>query len=82
MNARRILRELLFEPQVMMLFGPVEIDVAGSHRLECAFHPKRADIDVAEDQRDKQNADNAVHHLRDLHPEDVRDVEWEEQQEA
>ncbi len=29
-----------------MLLGPVEIDLAGSHRVERTLHPDRADIDV------------------------------------
>src|SRR6266849_229515 len=71
------LRKLVLEPQVVMLLGPVVVDLAGAHGLECALHSKRADIDVTEDQGDEQNGDDAVHHLRDLHPGDVGDVERE-----
>src|ERR1700704_4602754 len=76
------LRKLLFEPQVVMLLGPVVIDLAGAHGLERALHSKRADIDVTEDQGDEQDGDDAVHDLRDLHSGDVGDVEREQQQKA
>src|SRR5260370_37023700 len=63
-----------------MFLGPVEIDFAGPHGLERALHSKRADIDVTKDQGDKQDGDDAVHHLHDLHPGDVGDVEREQEQ--
>src|SRR3981189_3446138 len=75
-------RKLLFEPQVVVFLGPVEIDFAGPHGLERALHSERADIDVTEDQGDEQDGDDAVHHLRDLHSGDVGAVEWEQQQKA
>src|SRR5258706_11426204 len=63
-----------------MFFSPVDIDFAGPHALERALHSKRADIDVREDHGEEQHRYNAVHHLRELHPGDVGDVEWEQQQ--
>src|SRR6202043_2756367 len=74
------LRQLLFQPQIVMFLGPVVIDLAGPHGLEGALHPKRADIDVTKDQRDEQDRDDGVHPLRDLHPEDVGDVEGKQEQ--
>src|SRR5260370_32862462 len=76
------LREFVFEPQIVMFFGPVEIDLAGSHGLERALHSERADINVGEDQGDKQNRNHAVYDLRDLHSEDIGDIEWKQQQKA
>src|ERR1700674_1498694 len=35
---------------------------------------------MSENDGDEQNGDDAVYHLRDLHPCDVRHVEWEQQQ--
>src|ERR1700716_2776708 len=75
-------RQLVFEPQVVVFLGPVEIDFAGPHGLERPLHSERADIDVTEDQGDEQDGDDAVHHLRDLHSGDVGAVEWEQQQKA
>ena len=48
--------KLIFEPQIVMFFGPVEVDLAGPHGLERALHSKRADIDVTEDQGDEQGS--------------------------
>src|SRR5262245_13717551 len=63
-----------------MFLCPIVINLAGPHRLERALHSERADIDVTEDQGDEQHRDDGVHHLRDLHSGDVRDVEREQQQ--
>ena len=52
--------ELLGEPEIVVLFRPVEIDLAGAHGLERAFHAERADIDVGEDQGDEENGDDGV----------------------
>ena len=71
------LLQLFGQPEVVMFLGPVEIDFAGAHRLECALHPERADVDVGKDQRDEQHGDDGVHHLRDLHPGDIGLVERE-----
>src|ERR1700730_9868078 len=49
------LRQLVFEPQIVMLLGPIEIDFAGPHGLERPPHSKRADIDMTEDQGDEQD---------------------------
>ena len=65
-----------------MFLRPVEIDLSGPHGLERAFHPERADIDVAKDQRDEQNGDDGVHDLRDLHVEDIRAEKRKQQQET
>src|ERR1700758_533463 len=64
----------------MMLLYPVEIDLTGSHSLEGAFHAERANVNMTEDQGDEEHGDDGVQDLRDLHPEDVRDVEREQQQ--
>ena len=45
----------------MVLLGPIEIDFTGPHGFEGALHAERADIDMAEDQRDEQESDDAVH---------------------
>src|SRR4051794_17462717 len=44
-----LLCELILEPEIMMLFRPVEIDLTGSHSLEGAFHAECADVDMSED---------------------------------
>ena len=69
--------ELIFEPEIVMLLGPVEIDFAGPHGLKGTLHSERADVDVGKDQSDEQDGDDAMHRLRDLHPGNVGNVEWE-----
>src|SRR5258707_4289957 len=61
------LRKLLFEPQIVVLLGPVDIDLASPHGFEGTLHSKRADIDVTKNQGDEQHGDDTVHHLGDLH---------------
>src|SRR6267378_6608299 len=70
-----VLGQLLFEPEVVMLLRPVEIDLAGRHGLERALHSERTDVDMTNDHRNEQDGDNGVYDLRDLHPRDVRHVE-------
>ena len=53
-DCQAALRKLLFEPEIVVLLGPVEIDLASPHGFERALHSKRADIDVTEDQGDEQ----------------------------
>src|SRR6516225_9413065 len=72
--------ELIPQPEIMMLLRPVEIDLTGSHSLEGAFHAERADVNMTEDQGDEEHGDDGVQDLRDLHSEDVCDVEREQQQ--
>src|SRR5260370_14399129 len=64
----------------MMLLGQVEIDAAGTHGFERAFHSESADVDVAEDDRDEEDGKQTVHDLRELHSGNVRHVEREQQQ--
>src|SRR4051794_16457232 len=63
----------------MVLFGPIEVDSASSHRLERAFHADCTNIDMAEHGGDKQHGDDAVRDLRPLHARDVGPIEWENQ---
>src|SRR6266446_9266395 len=72
--------QLFFEPNVVMLLRPVEIDLAGGHRLEGALHAERADVDMSNDHRDEQNGDYGVDDLRELHACDIRHVERKHQQ--
>src|SRR5438874_13314261 len=69
-----------FEPDVVMLLRPVEIDIAGRHGLEGALHAECADIDMSYDNRDEQNGDQGVHDLRELHARDISHVERKHQQ--
>src|SRR5260370_17717729 len=55
-----------------MLLRPVEIDIAGCHRLEGALHAERADIDMMHDSRDEQTGDDGVDDLREMNARDVR----------
>src|SRR5260370_7130627 len=73
------LRKLLFEPEIVVLLGPVDIDLPSPHGFERALHSNCADIDVSKDQGDEENGDDAVHDLGDLHPGDIGDVEAEQQ---
>src|SRR5437899_7652887 len=63
-----------------MLLRPVEIDLAGGHRLEGALHTERADVDVGDDNRNEQDGDHGMHDLCDLHPRDISHIERENQQ--
>ena len=69
--------QLSGEPEIMMLLRPVEIDLTGSHSLESTLHAECADVNMSENHRDEEYSDDGVYDLRDLHPEDVRDVERE-----
>ena len=64
----------------MVFFGPIQIDATASHRLERALHSERSDIDVADDEGDEQDRNDAMHDLGELHARNVRDVEREQQQ--
>src|SRR3982074_1094831 len=74
--------KLAGQPEVVVLLGPVEIDLAGAHGLERAFHPKRADIDVRKDHGDEQNGYDGVDDLRHLHVGDIGSVERKQQDTA
>ena len=52
--------ELLSDPMIVVFFSPVEIDLAGTHGLECTLHSDRADIDVGQDQGDEQNGHDGM----------------------
>src|ERR1700755_490313 len=41
---RRVLGKLLCQPEIVMLLGPVEVDLTRAHGFERAFHPQGADI--------------------------------------
>src|SRR5712691_11791618 len=80
MAGEPVTRKLVFEPQIVVFLGPVQIDYARPHGLERTLHSERADIDVTEDEGDEQDSDDAVHYLRDLHAGDVGEVERKQQQ--
>ena len=63
----------------MVLLGPVDVDGAFTHGLECAFHADGADIDVAEHRRHEQHRNHGVNHLGILHGVDGGAVEREHQ---
>src|SRR5437870_1692961 len=50
------------DPERVMFPGPVQIHLARSHRLERAFHPDRADIDVSQHGGDEQHGDDGMDH--------------------
>ena len=66
----------------MMLFRPVEIDFASGHGLERTLHAERTDIDVRQDQSDKQDGHDCMYDLRKLHLGNVGSVEGKQQKEA
>src|SRR5258708_780721 len=74
--------ELLGEPEIVMLLCPVEIDLPGTHGLERALHPERADIDVSQDQRDEQDGHDGMHDLRELHLGDIGSIKRKQQQKS
>src|SRR6266849_5811382 len=59
----------------MMLFHPINIHAAPTHRLECTLHADRADVDVAEHGSDEQHGNDAMDHLGILHRLNRRSVE-------
>ena len=65
-----------------MLLGPVQIDLAGAHGVERAFHADRADIGMGQHDGDEDQANKAMHDLCDLHVPDGRCEEREQQQHA
>src|SRR5581483_9775684 len=73
-------RLLLFQPEAVMLPGPVHVDLADAHRLEGALHADRADVDVGEHGGDKQHRHGAVNDLGPLHSRHVGGVEREHQE--
>src|SRR6476620_7451721 len=79
-GGKTLLAQLFFEPEVVMLLRPVEIDIAIGHGLERTLHSERADVDMRDDNRDEQNGDYGVDDLRELHPRDIRHVERKHQQ--
>src|SRR6476661_3460259 len=72
--------QLLFQPQSVMLFCPVDVHAALAHRLKGTFHPDRADVDVSEHGSDEQHRDNRMDNLGDLHPLDSRRIEGEQEE--
>src|SRR5262249_56711640 len=58
-------------PQIVVLLCPVDVDRAVPHRLECAFHPDGADIDVGEHGGEEQERHDAWGALEQM---SVRDV--------
>src|SRR5437868_2250155 len=69
----------LLEPQLVVLFGPIGIHSAFTHRLECALHADSADVNVTEHCGDEQYGNDTVDHLGLLHRLDGRPVEREDQ---
>src|ERR1700687_6087083 len=60
-SRRRVAFCLLFlDPERVMLPGPVEIHLARSHRIERAFHPDGADIDVSHHGRNEEHGDHGM----------------------
>src|SRR5262244_2888937 len=70
----------LFDPETMMLLGPIEVDGAIPHRFDCALHADRSDVDVRQHDGHEQHRYHAMDHLDDLHAGDVGDVKWKHQQ--
>src|SRR5882757_11172013 len=70
---RAALGLLLLDPERVMLLGPVEIDLAGAHRVERALHSDRADIDVRQHDGDEAHRDHGMNHGPDLQR---RDIAW------
>src|SRR5712692_623133 len=68
-----------FQPQIVVLLGPIDVHRAFTHRLECALHADRADVDVTEHGGDEQHGNDTVDHLGVLHRLNRRSVEWEYQ---
>ena len=50
------LGKLLLEPEVVVLLGPIEIDLASPHSFERALHSDSTNIDVAKNEGDEQEA--------------------------
>src|SRR5262245_29579720 len=67
-------------PQVVVLLCPIDVDRAIPHRLERAFHPDGADIDVGDHGGNEQQRHDAVDDLGQLHVRDVSAVEREHQE--
>src|SRR6478609_11212377 len=66
-SRRRMALGLLFlDPERVMLFCPVEIHLAGAHRIERALHPDRADVDVRQHGGDEQHRDHGMDHGPEL----------------
>src|SRR5882724_10579486 len=60
-SRRRVTLGLFFlDPERVMFPRPVEIDLAGAHRIERAFHPDRADVDVRQHGGDEEHRDHGV----------------------
>src|SRR5690606_37933099 len=57
------LGELFFQPQVVVLPGPVHIHTTGGHAFQRAFCAQRADVGVAEEEADPQDRGNCVNAL-------------------
>ena len=66
------LGELLLEPEVVVLLGPIEIDLTSPHGFECALHTDGTDVNVAENEGDEQDCANAMNDVGDLPAYDAR----------
>src|SRR5262245_1961342 len=60
------LGSLPLQPQAVVLLGPVHVHLSAAHGLEGALHADGADVDVGQHDGDEQQANDAVHHLRQL----------------
>src|SRR5258706_1317112 len=65
------------DPERVMLPGPVEIDLAGPHRVECALHPDGADIDVSQHHGDQEHGDYGMDHGPELQCGHIAGKVWE-----
>src|SRR6478735_6463512 len=69
----------LFDPETVMLLGPVNIYSAAAHRLEGSFHSDGSDIDVTQHRGYEEYGNNRVDDFSDLHAVNVRSIEREHQ---
>src|SRR5271169_2789182 len=69
-----------FEPQIVVLFGPIDVHRSLAHCLESALHANRADINVTQHSRDEQHGNDAVGHFGVLHGANIGTVERKYQQ--
>src|SRR5882757_4884343 len=80
---RRMALGLLFlDPKRVMLLGPVEINLTRSHRIECALHADRANIDVSYHRSNEEHGDHGMDHGPELKCRDVGRKIWEQQEPA
>src|SRR5882724_1830183 len=79
---RTVLGLHFLDPERVMLFGPVEIHLTRSHRIERALHPDGADVDVSQHGGDEEHGDHGMDHGPELQHRDVGRKVWEQQEPA